>query len=327
MTYYQRHYRVVAADTYREPTGRNIVAKDGHHRTETAERDLRRRLAAGERPPVLLAAPERGTLETGRTGARIYDPVFAWEQDSDWQHTWMHAPHAVAILEPLGGEERDQISEPFAQHGSVRLYGSRVAELHLSSWLAPVADQLHDMLGVNVVVSEAPDIPMPEVPVADVLVLPGLFTPEVCDGLWAYYCEQDYNNAPSAVPTSGPAVTPPPELWHLGLALLQKVGAHFGLPVTDADIGLVCYNEGEHFPEHCDSGSGLAKSLDRTVSFSAYLGEPGEHWTGGDLIVDGAKVEAHMGDLIGFTARTPHEVTPVESGDRFVLVALGEVAR
>lgn len=65
---------------------------------------------------------------------------------------------------------------------------------------------------------------------------------------------------------------------------------------------------------------------DRTVSLSLLLSDPAD-FEGGDLIVNGKAVPLARGQVAGFTAVTPHLVTPLTAGRRAILVGFGEVAR
>lgn len=322
-TFY-RHYRV-AADTFRDCHSR-ASAEDGMHTTELAERDLRALLASGSVPDVVLVTPERGLVEQCTPQGVLERQVFAW-MDDDQIDAWIHAPHVLAEVEAIDAEE-DPVSEEYAAHGSVRLpAGAQLTRLHVSPWIAPVAEALRTRYGVPVSVVSGADIPPPKVERAPPAVAMGVLAPEDCERMWDAYCGQDYANGQRLVSTAGPAVLPPDELAELAEQLLVAFGQIYGLPVTRSVPVLVCYGEGDYFGEHCDAGEAKASTLDRTVSLTMMLAKPGEDFTGGDLIVNGKLMELRAGDVVGFTARTPHEVRPVETGHRLVLVALGEVAR
>jgi predicted 2-oxoglutarate/Fe(II)-dependent dioxygenase YbiX len=103
-------------------------------------------------------------------------------------------------------------------------------------------------------------------------------------------------------------------------------GWKFGMPTNRYVPGPVSkrYWPGASMPEHTDRNPGPDPvSYSRTTSMSVLLSEPGEDFTGGEFLTPYGPVEAHLGDAIIFTAATRHQITPVESGERFVILAIG----
>lgn len=332
MSYYCRLFRVVADDWQPQPpnAGRGLAAARGHHLTELAERDLRARLAAGDRPGVMLVAPERASAEPILPGGRITRPVFAWTLDATGAGAFMHAPHAFGKLW-AADDEPDPVSDEYAKHGSVRLPVARLAELTVAPCLAPVADALRDRYGVPVIVGPGEDVPMPDVQPGPAAVLSGALPPEVLDQLWEWIGRQAFDprvrNMGGQRQPGGVMISPPSWLTPWLYSAFQPLVDYFDLPVDAVNAQVVAYDVGECAREHVDNTPGNAKMLDTTISLSALLSEPGEDFTGGQLRVNGQPIDLHAGDVCGFTAATPHEVTPVESGERLVVIAFGEVAR
>jgi predicted 2-oxoglutarate/Fe(II)-dependent dioxygenase YbiX len=111
------------------------------------------------------------------------------------------------------------------------------------------------------------------------------------------------------------------------LQLLQRVGSSFGLPVNNVSLDFIRgYADGEGLGTHIDLVPKHPWTWDRTVSFSILLSDR-KDFAGGDLIVNGKTMRAGVGDLIGFTAVTPHSVTPVTRGSRYVWLGSGELLR
>lgn len=323
---YLRHFRVVADDWQpRDGTGR-LQAALGHHLTETAERELRARLERGERPDAMLVAPERATAEPILPGGRATARVFAWLRSSDYGPTWMHAPHALGELWAPEAEP-DPVCPDYAAHGSVRLTGARLARVTVAPWLAPVADSLRDRYGVPIIVGQGDDAPAPDVQPGPAGRLEGALPPNLVRRLLDHVARQPFDPGTRLLAEAGPAV-PVPEWLHPWLgSTFDLLAQAYRLPVDHVSGSIVAYEPGESAGEHVDAGPALARTLDRTVSLTAMLTEPGEDFTGGQLRVNGQPIELRAGDVVGFTAATPHEVTPVESGERLVVVAFGEVAR
>lgn len=326
MTTYYKHYRLVAED-FRQAAP-NVTATQGLHLAEQGERDLRARLGGGQHVRVVLASPERATFEEVSHGGRLRRSVCAWLPDSPWMHRWLHAPHVAAEM-TAEEVEPDPVCSIYADQGSVYLTGATITRLWVSPWVAPLAAQLEAELGVPVEVLGGEDVPAPVVEAAPPLVIPGLLTPEQC----RFYREAlDEAHPPVGVDEllsdlDAIKFAAPPELLDLAQMLLSSAADRFGVPVTGVDAMLMRYVTGLRFDEHTDAYEGSAKSLDRTLSLSLLLSEPGRDFTGGQFVVNGEPLEMHEGDVVVFTSRTLHGVTGVRSGRRLVLVSFGEVIR
>jgi hypothetical protein len=106
----------------------------------------------------------------------------------------------------------------------------------------------------------------------------------------------------------------------------RLAGGHFGLPTNRYVPGPISkrYWPGSFMPEHTDRNpADDPVSYSRTTSFSVLLSEPGEDFTGGEFLTPYGPIEAHLGDAIILTAATRHQITPVESGERFVILGFG----
>jgi hypothetical protein len=106
--------------------------------------------------------------------------------------------------------------------------------------------------------------------------------------------------------------------------LLGIASDHFGLPAPPVSPAILRYNAGAHHPGHRDRNPTEPHSLARTISLSILLSAPGDSFTGGVFeVFPGRPVYASIGDAIAITADTPHRVTRVTSGERYVVVAFG----
>lgn len=315
---------------YKPPRVR-LSATAGLHRAEMAERDLRARLLEDPTTPAQLIAPEQATAQVidengtllGATTGPLPGAVFGWAPESDWLPLWLHAPHVLAELE-AEDYEPDPSCDQYAAHGSCLLHRPRVTRLLVSPFLAPVAEQWHRRWGVEVEVLTGEDVPPPEVPVLPAVVLPGLFDAETCRALWDYYL-QATDDGIEGLPCDG--IAAPAEAVQAVTDVLVEVAGHLELPLHRTTGQLMNYLPGERFQEHTDATDALALSLDRTLSASVLLNSAGTDYLGGDLFVAGERIEAAAGDAVVFTAATPHRVTEVREGHRFVLVMFGEVIR
>lgn len=327
-----RHYRAVAVDTWTpKPAG---LARAGHLHTERAERQLRERLEAGERPTVMLVSPEQARPAEIASEGRVR-AVFAWAPtqptDNGLRHIWTHHPHVTAELDATD-HTPDPVSRYYADGGSVLVGQGRLRQLRVSGWLAPVAVPLAERYGVSVDVDSAPVLdPAPAFGEAASLI-PDLMPAELVDLLTAnppgrnrYLAEED----PRSQGVNAPRVawTPPPQPWLPVISqLLAVVSDTLKVPVNSGEYAVLEYQPGEKFSVHTDLTDD-PDTWDRTASFSLLLNEPGLDFDGGDLSIKDKVVEMHRGDLLCFTACTPHSVSPVTRGRRLVLVAFGEWRR
>lgn len=115
-----------------------------------------------------------------------------------------------------------------------------------------------------------------------------------------------------------------PDFMRRAVALLFRAGeAAFGLEVNAMDEPfLLLYPEGIGHRPHKDwSPTTVDGSNTRTVSMTWMLSDG---FTGGELCTTYGKHVARFGEAVLFTAETEHWVEPVESGERFVLIAFGK---
>jgi hypothetical protein len=331
---FTKHYRCCAAP-YRPPLADSTV-HDRMAYSDRAERELRELLEAGEVPPVVLVASERAVEAEVGEGGHIghvgpnAGHVFAWRPNSAGAQVddWRSRHHITAELE-VDSHEPDPISEPYRLEGSVLVHSGRIRRIVVAQWLAPVADQLRERYGVPVDVSREPDGPQFKVqPGPPVLWREPLPAPTIA--LLRKLFDETGEIQPlrdGYVPPRPHAALPWDDWGPIISALLVAVGNTLGLPVVYADASVMAYGEGDRFAEHTDIVDDVPLTHDRTVSISLLLNEPGEDFDGGEFEIDGQVIELHSGDLVGFTARTPHGVRPITRGRRLVLVAFGEYRR
>lgn len=305
------------------------TAAEGLHRAEMAERDLRDRLLRGECPDVALVAPERCLLSSVEADGALSAPAFAWDPERGALRGWMHSPHVVADVEATR-HVLDPTCDVFSDAGSRLVTEGRITGLAVAAWVAPVAEQLSEKYGVEVRISDVPDRPAPSVVAADPIVFKGVLDAKMRAHLKDYFDEakQTFRPLSRGDRTVGKSYVPTDMDMTRGAGrMLASAAQHFGLEVDSWEDALMEYGPGDSFQEHTDVVDDLAKSLDRTVSFSALLSEPGADFKGGSMVINGEKVKLGAGDLVTFTARTPHSVRPIKTGRRLVWVAFGEVTR
>lgn len=290
--------------------------------TEHAERLLRQALEAGERPEVALVMPNLAVFapinnagELGNYPSRGYfDPNQIHHPQA---HATVHTTHADGAFGPQRA--------------------STVASLRVAHWLAPVADQLGERYGVPVSVGSSPDdTAAPNHHIADAVHIRGLLPPDVCAELVGHYQSERSRGRSVVRPPAkdkhsrtGPKGRPRDRSGDVqtALQLLQRVGSSFGLPVNNVSLDFIrTYTDGEGLGTHTDLVAKHPWTWDRTVSFSILLSDR-KDFTGGDLIVNGKTVRTGVGDLVGFTSVTPHGVTPVTRGTRYVWLGSGEALR
>ena len=83
------------------------------------------------------------------------------------------------------------------------------------------------------------------------------------------------------------------------------------------------YNKGAHYKPHIDvqwETNPESSIFDRKLSVSILLNDPSE-FKGGDLIIEGQKIEMRRGSMVVFPSYVPHEVTRVTRGTRTSLVS------
>jgi hypothetical protein len=320
-----RHYRVAALPLAQAP--RSLPAVDAAGMAEAAERDLRARLAAGERPEVAPVAPERCVLsDVGRDG-RLTGPCWAWSRASEpMSHSWVHSPHVVGVLE-TDLWAKDPMSPVYAAAGSVQVQSGRLLNLIIAPWLEPVADQLRARYGANLTVDGA-DLPSPEVPSAAPLVVRDYLDPQAVRTVYEASLRSYRRGHMLPATAGGPTmITLPPNVAANAGPLVQKVAERFGLPSTNGHTAAALYAPGEGFQTSTAARPDAPSTLDRTVVFSVLLTAPGEQFHGGDLYVNDEHVPMAAGDLVAFTAATPHRIEPVTDGHRVAWLGFGEVVR
>lgn len=103
--------------------------------------------------------------------------------------------------------------------------------------------------------------------------------------------------------------------------------AHFHQPLGELEpLQALRYDRGDYFVAHQDGNTPLIHddTRHRRVSLSLLLSEPGD-WIGGELVFHGPgprqTARAGAGDGVAFRSETTHEVTPLESGERFSVAA------
>ncbi len=330
MTTLMRQYRVAAVPYGAYAPIGHLDARRGQLHAERAERDLRARLEAGEVPEVVLVSPERGSEAIVGDGGQV-SGVWAWTSNTKFSAGWLHRLFVSAEVE-ASVTEPDPVSRWFAERGSVLVHDGVIRRLVVPAWLKPVAGQLAARYGVPVDVEE-PGEDLPAAPNPE----PGSVLARNVFGAGRDKVITELLSAPRAAlpPVEvGPDFRPPRvvsypawEPWGemIGDCLCQ-IGDALGLPVNHCEYAILEYLPGDHFEEHTDR-TGDADTWDRTVSFSLLLNEPDEGFGGGEFEIDGEVIELKSGDLIGFTAATPHSVREITWGRRLVLVAFGEWRR
>lgn len=162
----------------------------------------------------------------------------------------------------------------------------------------------------------------------EVIVIPDCLTALQCDDLWWLMAQRVETENYDGLINGCPLVSVLPSYSKLAGQLIGDLASRLGLSQTNAyETGLVLYREGDIFPEHTDIVDGSSWSYGRTVSFSIMLADPGQDFTGGEFYANGKPVPLKRGDLVGFTAMTPHRVSRIASGARLVWIAFGEVSR
>lgn len=110
------------------------------------------------------------------------------------------------------------------------------------------------------------------------------------------------------------------------LAVRPRLEALFNVALGELEpLQILRYCPGDYFVAHQDGNTPLIHddTRHRRVSLSLLL-SPSEDWTGGQLVFHGASreiAEVAAGGAIAFRAETTHEVTPLETGERFSVAA------
>lgn len=110
------------------------------------------------------------------------------------------------------------------------------------------------------------------------------------------------------------------------LAVRPRLEAMFDRPLGALEpLQVLRYAPGDYFVAHQDGNTPLIHdgTRHRRVSLSLLLSAQGD-WTGGRLAFHGPSrqvAEVAAGGAIAFRAETTHEVTPLETGERFSVAA------
>ena len=107
--------------------------------------------------------------------------------------------------------------------------------------------------------------------------------------------------------------------------IVSQINAEFfGVDIQSVQaLQHTTYNKGAHYKPHVDvewETNPESSIFDRKLSVSILLTDPSE-FKGGDLIIEGQKVELVRGGIVVFPSYAPHEVTRVTKGTRTSLVS------
>jgi predicted 2-oxoglutarate/Fe(II)-dependent dioxygenase YbiX len=109
------------------------------------------------------------------------------------------------------------------------------------------------------------------------------------------------------------------------LAARPRLETLFGQPLGELEpLQVLRYGPGDYFVAHQDGNTPLIHddTRHRRVSLSLLLSDP-RAWTGGQLLFHPGDQAAEVaaGGAVAFRAETTHEVTMLESGERFSVAA------
>lgn len=327
---FTRYVRVVPS-SYVAPDPR-CTAQEGWDAANTAEDGLRSVVESGFERSIALAAPERGSLvPIGPDG--LIENAFAWLEDPeradyDRQLIQQHTGHAAVRLTVEGEQwEPDPHSDEFAALGSCLIHRGQVVKVTVAHWLVPVADQVAALCGV-----ELDDLEFfgsgdrrPVIESAEPVMISDALSGEICDEL----IELHKRSTPTQKGPGAPELVEVPavEPWISRVpswSYAQALGQHYGMPVSFLNVFVLRYFPGAGQDWHIDNSPKQSQSLNRTVSFSVHLSQQGVDYEGADLETEhGTFADAGRGDLVGFTAKTLHRVTALESGERYALICFG----
>ena len=103
-----------------------------------------------------------------------------------------------------------------------------------------------------------------------------------------------------------------------------RVARFFGIPLSgDEGPGFLRYPAGGFYRRHRDVLSGSGDDFPRRISVVMFLTSAGERCEGGALRIyrpDPFDIAPRAGTLVAFPSEVPHEVLPVTSGVRDVVV-------
>lgn len=322
MTRYSRLWAPVAADRYVEPHPLMSSAEARIRHTERAVADLRQRLESGERPPVILVGPERGTLVNVDPRSRVIGSCHAWQDNTTGMRfaaglSWAGGTGELVWSElDADSHTPDSHSQVYAHAGSVRLDYPTLTGLLIPHWLDPVGQHLADRYRVSIWIRE----PQPRLVAAAPIVRQDALTTDQVAELVAHFRQAEKGRHGNGMEGCATPASVRPRLFDLAVEAGRALG---GLRVTATDTFILRYPPGTSHPRHCDAGGDMLGALARTVSFSILLSEAGRDYTGGDFVTKEGPVALSSGSMAAFTAATPHEVEPIESGERLVVVCFG----
>jgi predicted 2-oxoglutarate/Fe(II)-dependent dioxygenase YbiX len=107
-------------------------------------------------------------------------------------------------------------------------------------------------------------------------------------------------------------------------SVCQRVARFFGIPLSgDEGPGFLRYPAGGFYRRHRDVPSGSGDDFPRRISVVMFLTSAGKRCEGGALRIyrpDPFDIAPRAGTLVAFPSEVPHEVLPVTSGVRDVVV-------
>ena len=107
--------------------------------------------------------------------------------------------------------------------------------------------------------------------------------------------------------------------------IVSQINAEFfGVDIRSVQsLQHTTYKKGSHYRPHVDvfwQTDSETAIYDRKLSVSILLNDPSE-FSGGDLVIEGQKVEMERGGIVVFPSYAVHEVTKVTKGTRTSLVS------
>ena len=115
----------------------------------------------------------------------------------------------------------------------------------------------------------------------------------------------------------------------LGAFQRSEIARNFVLPRRIAVPQILRYGEGMGYGAHIDAAFMAVgqQPLRSDVSCTVFLGEP-DSYTGGDLVIylgsQEVRIRGKAGEAVFYPSTTLHEVTPVTSGERMVMITFIE---
>jgi predicted 2-oxoglutarate/Fe(II)-dependent dioxygenase YbiX len=107
-------------------------------------------------------------------------------------------------------------------------------------------------------------------------------------------------------------------------SVCERVARFFGVPLSEEEgPGFLRYVAGGFYRRHRDVLSDSGEDFPRRISVVMFLTSAGEQYEGGALRIyqpEAFDIAAKAGTLVAFPSEVPHEVLPVTSGVRDVVV-------